>query len=98
MRNVHDFLGKFFVLRAPWIKPRRMHPTFMRCVLIVSEIKFQVALDPELNLGNYTSMALPPYLCILNLVQHCDTHNKEIDTVQVKLCPMKKVMFIIKFC
>jgi hypothetical protein len=31
-----------------------MHPTFMRAILIVSEIEVQVAREPELNLGNYT--------------------------------------------
>ena len=53
MRNVHDFSDFFFELRAPWIKPRRMHPTFMRGNLIVSEIEIQVASDPELNPGNH---------------------------------------------
>ena len=53
MGNVHDFSEFFFVLRAPWIKPRRMHPTFMRGNLIVSKLEVQVARDPELNLSNH---------------------------------------------
>ena len=53
MKKVPTFSEIFFVLRAPWIKPRRMHPTFMRGILIVSEIKIQVARDPELNPGNH---------------------------------------------
>ena len=74
MRNVHDFSDFFFaVLRAPWIKPRRMHPTFMRGTsnLIVSEIEVQVARDPELNPGNHSTLTLvfnTVYLVILVLV------------------------------
>ena len=56
MKKVPTFSEIFFVLRAPWIKPRRIHPTFMRGILIVSEIEVQVARDPELNLGNHTGM------------------------------------------
>jgi hypothetical protein len=47
------------VLRAPLTKPRYMHPTFIARpldlipVLVVPEIKIQLARDPELNLGNH---------------------------------------------
>ena len=56
MRNVNDFSEKIFVLCSHWRKPRRMHPTFMRGILIVWAIEIQVARDPELNPGNYITI------------------------------------------
>jgi hypothetical protein len=68
MKKVPTFSEIFFVLRAPWIKPRRMHPTFMHSfmarLLIVSEILVQVARDPELNMDNH----ITPCITLLPVV------------------------------
>jgi hypothetical protein len=58
-KKVQIFFFKVLLfLGAPWIKPRHMHPSFSRCIMIVSEIQIQVTRVSELNLGHHIIISI----------------------------------------